>query len=212
MSKKSSITICLIGFMLLANGVAFSWPDLDASSVRMPNIGEEIPVIFVVPNGTGTPLTEARAFGTWELVDATIEVTLIDHTGQPMTNVPQIELSLGTPEGSFSTCYLSGLPEEATNSDGVTYWSSSLEATGSNNGQVHVLLNYTPITGDGSPLNIFVNSGDMNWDGYITLADVSLFAGFFFGDYDLSADLFPDGTLSLADVSRLAQGMAASCP
>jgi hypothetical protein len=34
----------------------------------------------------------------------------------------------------------------------------------------------------------------------------------FYGGYDFAADFFADGSLSLADVGRLALGIGGSCP
>ncbi len=212
MFRKHALTILLFALVLFISGAAFSLPDLSASSVRMPNIGEETPVLFVLPNGEGVSFTNARALGTGEIVDATIELTLVDYFGAPITDYPLEELSLGSPDGDFDCCILGGAPDEDTNINGVTYWSSPIRAFGSNNGVIQVLVNYSPVTGDGAPLSLMVNSPDLNGDGVVNLADVNMFSEVFFGAYDFSADYFPDGVVDLADVAGMAQGLGASCP
>ena len=50
-----------------------------------------------------------------------------------------------------------------------------------------------------------INSPDMNADGCVNLADISLFASVYYGSYSGNADFNMDGVLNLTDVGILAQ-------
>jgi len=210
--KRFSFSVFCMGLVFAASGAVFGYPDFDACTVQMPNIGDATPVIFVLPAEGGTPLSEARNLGTCEVVDATIEVMLVDHLGQPMHYTLPEELSLGSPGGSFETCGWGAFPDYGPDENGIAYWISNIGAYGRNEGELDVLLNYTPISGQYPQLNIWVNSADMNGDGTVNIVDVSNFSEHYFGTYDFSADYFPDGVLNLADVVLLALGLGQSCP
>lgn len=166
----SAVTIILL-FPPLVSATPASGPHPVFSMVSMPFIVNEDPVLFIIPNGAGNLFTQARAFGTCEIVNATIEVTLRSIWDFPVPDYPLQDLWLG---GGLQSCDFGSWPDSDTNSDGVTSWSLPVRAGGS--GFVEVLISGTPIMGPGTPLNLRVNSPDINGDGTVNIADISLMA------------------------------------
>ncbi len=115
-------------FSLACVNVAFahSIPDPILSSVCMPNLGDASPAIFILPSGEGSAFSEAQIVGNGAVVDATIELILVDTHGSLMINFPMEDIWLVSPDGGIESCFWGTKPDQPTNSSGVTFWSSPM--------------------------------------------------------------------------------------
>jgi len=58
---------------------------------------------------------------------------------------------------------------------------------------------------------VYFNSPDISGDLKVNLADIQLFAGDFFGDYDYRSDFNWDGVVNLSDIGFMAQAVGSAC-
>ena len=167
--------------------------------------------LLVVPDGSGPPLTQARAPNR-SLVDATIHVLARNEAGQPEPFVDPESWDLVWADGGVQACGGALPADHATLVDGSTEWVAPLRAGGHSRGLVRVFTWGGPVfTGDGLPLQ--VNSPDLNGDLEVNLLDVPLFAQDYFGEaYSFRADLHYDGVVNLSDLIPLVQHVGARCP
>jgi len=167
-------------------------------------------VLFNVPNGTGSPFTEARTLT--GLVDAVLTLYLRDGNNDPIGNYPRVDmwLEVGDDIGTLSHCLSGTIAETDTRSNGETNWFNPLRAGGWSEGPTVVMISGTPLlSGD---LDLRHISPDINGDLVVNLTDVSLFAGDFYGGYSFRSDFYYDGVINLSDVGKLAQAIGAACP
>ena len=204
----------MAGAVSFANPPSFL-PDMENSWVEMPEChsGECYPVLFNVPNGTGSAFAEARDFNTVQQVDASIALYLRDSGGVPVLNFPREDIWLDLPAGTsgWTRCPLNGTIAD-TDSDafGVTTWVNPLFAGGWTEGPTVVMINGNLLLSGN--LNLAHNSPDINGDGYVNLTDVAMFAADFYGAYAFRSDFHYDGVLNLQDIAKLAQASGATCP
>ena len=184
-------------------------PDFSFSLCSWSAAGNDPVTLLVVPDGTGSPFTQARlADGT--VVDATITLTL-DHPCGPFAGFPREDLWLEFGNGDAVSCLGGTVADADADVDGVTHWSLPLRRGGHSEGPCRLVINgYTPPYLPSLPLR--VNSPDLSGDRAVTLADVPLFAAAYFGSYAFAADLHADGRVDLADLPLLARALGARCP
>ncbi len=207
------VTMVLMAFSLAccAGALAAGIPNLNQSSVSMPNRGNDSPALFCLPNGEGSEFFNAQVVGAGAIVDATIELILRDSDGFAIADFPREDMWLSLGEGVFS-CYEGTRPDGSTDVNGVVFWSTPLRVGGSSTEVVEVFVNGLAVLGGEAPLSLAINSADMNGDGFVLIDDMGLFSTVFFGAYDYSADFYADGIINLADIGRLVQGVGSSCP
>ncbi|MBK8164825.1 MAG: hypothetical protein IPK64_02555 [bacterium] len=183
-------------------------PDLDQSLVTWGLGAGESATVFVVPDGTGEPLTAAhRPAGT--PVDATIHLVLLDPCDFPIWNFPREDMWLESGDGGLVPCNGGTVADSQTDPNGHTSWSAPLRAGGHSQSVCRVLVNGMAL---GQPLPLHFVSADINGDRQVNLADVALFAQAYASPYGFAADLHPNGVVNLSDIAVMARSMGAHCP
>ena len=191
-------------------------PDLGNSEAEMLAGGAgQVLSLFNLPNGGGSAFADAQdAAGA--SVDATITVTVRDGNNDIIAGFAGEDLWLASFDGGMVPCVGGANADGDTDDDGITEWSTALNAGGWSLANCYVMISGDAITGGagGSVFALHFNSADMNGDGTVNLADVGAFSSEFYpaGSYHYSADYFADGALNLSDVGRLAVGVGGSCP
>jgi hypothetical protein len=164
--------------------------------------------IYVVPDGSGRPLTEAYAEG-GNVVDATITVYLLDIWGDPVPDYPAEDIWIATVDGGLVACPGGATADAPTDAFGETHFQDPLEAGGwSATEAVQVFVAGLPLVG--APLELRLNSADIDGDLEVDLTDIVLFAQTL-GDYDYAVDYNYDGAVDLADIVRLVPAIGADC-
>lgn len=217
---KNNVKTSLV-FLLLVVGTTASanipWPYVQ--SISTPGMVQETASLFVLPDGSGPPLTEAQVLGVGTTIDATITIVLTDGYGYSIVGFPSEDVWLDTANELQHFCPGGGNPDGVSSNNGTMTFSSSLAGGGSFEGPVYVWVNGTPALDplfhpnhiEQPPVPIHFNSADISGDGTVDLIDVGLFATDFFNDYQYRSDFFSDGVLNLADVGRMATGLGTSC-
>jgi hypothetical protein len=203
-----AVSICtMLGTQALASGVPY------VDTVTIP--AENEVSLFVLPDGTGSPLSSGMGFGGNE-VDARVSVHLIDTEGYDIANFPFEDMWLSSESTTVQYCGFVGFIAEM-NSDyfGELVFSMPLAGGGSSEGSIWFYLNGMrathPQNGELPPVSIRVNSADISADGLVNLTDVTLFAGDFYGDYRYRSDFYWDGAVDLSDLVKFAQGLGHNC-
>jgi hypothetical protein len=109
------------------------------ADIDVPWVGWVVPAnteeasLFVLPDGSGPPLTEARLFG-GQVVDASIVVGLIDINGNPIFNFPWEDIWLDPETDTSSPCWANGYggfaADNVTDINGETTFATSLAGGG----------------------------------------------------------------------------------
>ncbi len=193
-----------------------------STAFLMP-IGSPPVSMFLVPNGSGTPLANCFAFGGIP-TNVTILVTLVDAAGLRVTNYAAGGVRLEEMQTPLSWCANSWYPPplHAPNladgpSDAIGQSTFSLSYHGGGYVQGPTMVWVLEATGVWMPipmpLNVSFNSPDINGDLIINLTDISFFATDYFGAvYMYRSDFNYDGIINLTDLSMLAQTLGVSCP
>jgi len=183
-------------------------PDLFESTADAAS-GNTVVSVFNLPNGQGAAFTEALD-GTG-MVDATINLILLDGNTDPVANFSREDLWLESADGGMIPCMQGSIARFNTNVDGETEWSLPLGAGGYSEDLCQVVVNGDALTSSaGMPIHF--NSADLTGDGAVSLADVAVFSGdFYSGDHPYRSDFTYDGVVTLADVGKLAGGLGATC-
>jgi hypothetical protein len=215
MSIRMFVFVAILGLFTGAVAMADSGVPF-VGSVSQPTAEEAS--IFVLPDGSGPPLTEAMGFG-GHTVDASISVILIDIDGYAICCFPWEDIWLEAETATAFACL--GLTnggfrcDTNTTVDGETYFATSLAGGGWSEGPMWVYLNgeraWHPDSGERTPVPLRFNSADITGDGRVNLADVSRFAVDYHSGYSYRSDFHWDGVLNISDVSRLAVSMGAGC-
>jgi len=174
--------------------------------------------LFVLPDGSGPPLTEARQYG-GQPVDGTIVIALIDVLGYVIPYFPAEDLWLDAETTTYSQCLFVApggfRPDGDTDVNGETVFATPLSGGGWTEGPVWVYVNgnraFHPDDGELLPVPLRFNSADINDDGDVDLEDVGLFSIDYHGAYHYRCDFLCDGVLDLGDIGMLARGMGAKC-
>lgn len=207
--KISLVCICIL-ISFSASHATTNIPDLSLSVAYMSEVTTEEVVLFIVPDGSGSAFPQGQVMGAGTLIDATIKLELMDPYGVTISDFPAEDMWLEALDGGMIPCIGGTIADSNTDTYGKTSWVHPLLGGGSSTSGCLVFISGMALTQAPLPLNF--NSPDMNGDGTVDLLDVGLLATAFFGDYDFSADFFADGVVNIADVTRFAQSMGASCP
>ncbi len=202
----SSLFLVLVS----AGNASAQWWFCEECSLSMPNASSEDMVLFVLPDGSGSPLTQAQVKNDGSLRDAHIELILRDYIGEPVVDYPAEDMWLESDDGGMIPCIGGAIADQNTEDAGFTHWTRPLRAGGHSESPLRVFVNGMALPF--APFTLAIVSADMNGDGAVNLVDVSLFSNHFYGGYDFAADYFADGVLNLLDVGRLALGLGGSCP
>ena len=185
-------------------------PSLELSEAFIAYDGPGVPFLLVVPDGSGTPFTEALD-EQGNVVDATITLYLRDPQGSPIANFPREDLWLETGDDVVVSCYWGLIADQHTDANGMTLWAIPPVAGGYSQGPIFVMVNGTALTSNpGLPLRI--TSPDINGDLVINLQDLAILASDYFSDYNFRSDLNGDSYLNLSDIYIFAQHLGAHCP
>lgn len=199
----------LLGCLALALPAHASWGhDPEISSAWMDYTGTDPVSLFVVPDGSGSPLTEAMP-GYGGTVNATIHVRLLDYSGNPIVGFPAEDMWLESLDGGLVFCPLGTMADGPTDLYGLATWTGPLRGGGFSEAVCLVMINGSALF---QSLPLHFNSPDLNGDLVVNLADVGPFAVDFFGFYRYRSDFYFDGMLNLMDLGRMAAAMQASCP
>jgi hypothetical protein len=183
-------------------------PDPLLSDASIAYGGPDIPSLLIAPDGSGPSFAAARD-EEGQTVDATITLHLRDFQGNPFILFPREDMWLETHDGNQVACGGNMIADQDTDADGVTYWLNPQPAGGSSEGPVFVYV-IGMMLPNGLPLKF--RSPDINGDLQVSLHDVAIFAGDYFGGYHPRSDLSGDGALNLSDLAMLATHFQAICP
>lgn len=185
-------------------------PDLDV--VIIQSAGESIS-LFCLPDGTGRAFSEAQT-QSGAVTDATLSMVLLNN-GTVVVGFPAEDIWLESWNGTMAICPGGTIADGNTDAIGQTKWQTPLLAGGATDraaGQgVDIVVNGTQF----SPLELAFysfNSADLNGDRAVTLSDIPIFSGDFYGAYNYRSDFSWDGVINLGDVVVLAQSLGAGCP
>lgn len=206
----------LLGIMVVSVA-SLAWagvPDLDQCTATTGTTGASV---YNVPNGGGTPFTQAFA-NAGGVVDATIEVTLVDGGGAPIFAYPfedlWLDVSTTNPTTNFAFCNGGTVADAATDTDGKAEWADPLLAGGSSGGET-TLIYVAGTAIPGIALPITYNSADLNGDLVANLTDVVEFKTLLDNDpTNYAGDFNNDGIINLSDVVLFAPpvSVVADCP
>jgi len=145
----------------------------------------------------------------------TVSVTLLDPQGMVIAGYPFQDIVLMDNAGGTELSFCANarwLADLNTNGSGTTTIGGLARGGGSTQGGLQVVVAGTPL--NGAPLDIAVNSPDMNGDLYVNMVDVAHFAIAYNNEtgYDFEIDLNGDGVENLLDISRMAAALKPSCP
>ena len=198
---------------VLLMGVSVAWADQPTvinCNVEYAYEGDEAVTLFNLPDGSGSPFTEAHLpDGT--IVDATLRVQILDAYNNPVAFFPAEDLWLESVDGALAICIGGTIADEDTDENGWTVWAEPLGASGHSQSRCTLLVSGMYAQGWVN-LDLRFNSADINGDGAVNLADLGLFSSYYYGAYTFEADLFFDGALNLVDVAYFARGAGTSCP
>lgn len=201
---------------MLATGFAFACgdtglPDLGLSVVTWHAGSGSSATLLVVPDGSGSPLTAARR-PSGMLVDATIELLMVDACGDIIVNFPGEDIWLESTDHGLSLCAGGSVADHNVDMQGRTEWTQPLRAGGHSQATCQVFINGMAVA-NGGALPLHFNSPDLNGDRVVSLVDIVLFAeAYSRGTYAFEADLHADGAVNIADIGVLAAGVGAGCP
>jgi len=176
--------------------------------------------IYVLPDGSGPPLTEA--FDGEVIRDGSIRFWLGDEICSPVANFPREDLWISPGgdhwDGCSNVSYYGGIanPDDNTDVWGFAQYSQPLRGGGWSEGPFVLYINGEEFGlcdyADGyNPVPMRFNSPDINADLQVGVADVALFAQDYYGGYHYRSDFRADGVLTLADVAILAESLGANC-
>jgi hypothetical protein len=182
-------------------------PDL-GNSYATCAAGSTLVSVVVCPDGDGDRLDEAQAGG-GSLIDATITLTLLDGSMDPIYLFPFEDLWLDA--NGLELCAGGSVADASTDINGQTTWTRPLHAGGcSGDSSTRVYINGSALIQP--PFAILFNSPDLTGDLLVNLSDVAAFVERYFGAYDHCADLYWDGTLNLSDIAAFAEHWGHACP
>jgi len=221
---KHRIVLSVFAIAMMAGAASFADPptgdpDLGESSATCLEFSFRT-VMFNVPDGSGSPFTEARTLD-GQVVDATITLYLKDSNGDEIVDYPIEDMWIAIDDCSQRPCFLpcdGAMPaddgttaDSNTDGSGVTTWVNPLRAGGWSEGPTVVYIDGDPLLN--SLLNMGHNSPDINGDRVVDLRDVQLFGYDFYAvEYAFRSDFAFDGDINLSDIPKMAQSIEAACP
>ncbi len=213
MSLKLTLTILLA---CVAGAALADVPDLNLSSASIDPAAEGAS-IWNLPSGDGAGFDEAVQPGS-VVVDATITLTLVNSSGDPIFDYPAEDMWLITsaPGADFGTlvfCTDGTVADSNTDVLGQTLWLEALRAGGYTIGEmVQIMIAGAPLPGG---INLVFNSADINGDLTVNLSDIVAFTQLLGGDFTtnplFAGDFNNDGVINLSDIVRMTQGIGTNC-
>lgn len=208
--KLAGIFACtlLIGFATFAMAHV---PDLQESTAA-PAFNSGQISMYNLPNGGGQAFTQARYWdgAVSQVVDATITLTLLDSSLNPIFLYPFEDMWLESRDGGMSLCPGGTVADQSTDVNGVTEWVVPLRAGGYSEDLMQVIINGAPLTSS-TGMSIKVNSADINGSGLVELTDVVTFSADLFGPYMYRSDFSYDIDINLLDVVKMSAAWGALC-
>ena len=195
--NKRLLSLAVAGSMLLGlAGVAAAGIPDDVTSTASSAGG----TVLITPGSTG---------GTIAAAGATITVTVLDAGSLPVANFPAQDIYLDD-SGDFAIALCQGGSTADANTDalGVTTISGVVGGGGFTL-LTQVYISGTPLAG--APLNVALNSPDVNGSLVVDLVDFAAF-GNDFGTTAFRSDFVFDGVVDLSDFSRFGQAFGETCP
>lgn len=191
------------------------YPFVDYITMNYPG---EVSVL-VTPLGTGPPLNACYSEDGY-LVDATITLRLVTLDYTPIANFPPEDIWLESQEPQQHICGSGFSPDGPSGADGLVTFSGPLAGGGWHDGPTYVYVNGNPAYDptdypwywEHPPLPLHFNSPDIDGDGLVNLADLSLLASDFFGQFHYRSDFNHDGVLNLSDIGNFAINVGTGCP
>ncbi len=218
-SKSLCFFVAMAAFLIASGAVIASASPIVLIQEMQCDITDPVS-IMVVPDGSGVGFSEARTID-GQVVDATIRIQLWlgDEYGPigPLAGWSAEDISFRAVDDHTQSCSQDYLitGHGVTDIDGWTEITLAPHGGGWTQGVLEVYFRGDPPHfGDPGPsvLSIQFNSPDINGDGLVDLADVSLFAqDFYSGTASYRSDFVWDGVLSLSDVGAFAQNLGAGC-
>ena len=195
--NKRLLSLAVAGSMLLAlAGVASAGIPDDTTSSASSAGG----TVLITPESTGGSLAAAGA---------TVTVTWLDAGSLPVAGFPFQDIYLDD-SGDFaiSLCQGGSVADNNTDADGVTTMSGVI-AGGGFTLLTQVYVSGVPLTG--TPLNVALNSPDIDGSLLVDIVDFAAF-GDDFGGTAFRSDFVFDGVVDLSDFSRFGQAFFQDCP
>ena len=195
--NKRLLSLAVAGSMLLAlAGVASAGIPDDTTSSASSAGG----TVLITPESTGGSLAAAGA---------TVTVTLLDAGSLPVAGFPFQDIYLDD-SGDFAISLRQGgsVADNNTDADGVTTISGVI-AGGGFTLLTQVYVSGVPLTG--TPLNVALNSPDIDGSLLVDIVDFAAF-GDDFGGTAFRSDFVFDGVVDLSDFSRFGQAFFQDCP
>jgi hypothetical protein len=190
----------LLGIMVvsLASVAWANVPDPDNSTAVTATPGA---ALTVLPNEGGLAFTQARLGGA--VVDATITLTLLDASMNPVFGYPFDDIWLESSAGGLVYCTRGTTPDGSTDINGQTTWVTPLAAGGCTDGEdIVVLVAGTQLT---STIDLTFISADFTGNLIVNSLDIGPFSGYFFaGGNPICADMDLNGTVNTLDIPILA--------
>ena len=204
---KRSLLTGLCACLLLAGG---AYAQIDALTSFAAPIGGP-GWLGSCPAGDGQPLTGTGMIG--------IMVRVIDVTGAPVLGLGPDDFEVdGLVPFLVCDAFFPGLPRWDVMPGGFNVAGPGLYridgpllAGGHEPGQAIVKVRGVRLLGQ-PPLPLRMVSPDLDGNGAVNLADISIFAGAYFGPYDWRADFNGDGSINLADIPILASHLGHALP
>ena len=208
--KLAGIFACtlLIGFATFAMA---NVPDLQESTAA-PAFNSGQIALYNLPNGGGQAFTQARYWNgsATEVVDATITLTVLDSSLNPIYLYPFEDMWLESRDGGMFICPGGTVADLATDINGQTQWIVPLRAGGFSVDLMQVMINGAALTSSAG-MSIQVNSADINGTGLVELGDVVIFSADLFGPYVYRSDFAYDLDVNLLDVTKISAAWGAAC-
>ena len=224
MNRCQRIVVLALTLLVLPVAVLAQGPPVAANSTATLVCADPAVSIYVLPNGTGIPLSSAYG-STTAPVAATILVTLFDAAGVAVPNVFHRHIRLEHVASPMNWCSDSHYPppphaancaDGPTDSAGQTTFTLTYHGGGWQfmNCQVWVLEAsgvYMPIP---QVLPVSMNSPDISGDRVVDLTDIVLFINDLHapGPAPYRSDFAWNQVLNLTDVVIFTRGIGAICP
>lgn len=176
-----------------------------AAHAQDPNLSTAVSAggwITICPAGDGETLAGAGA---------TITITLLDGDNNPVVGYPKEDIWIQSAvPGELVFCSLGSIADFDTDEFGVTTISGTFRGGGCTRDGLQVVVGGVPLAGP--PLDIDVNSPDINGDLQVNLCDLILFSPAYLGQYAFCSDFTKDLVVNLADLSYFAMHYCHECP
>ena len=220
-SLRPSVAIVAALALVAAGTAAGQGIPVAANCTAVLNASHPAVSMFVVPNGSGTPLNACFAQG-GATATAVIQVTLVDASGLPAVGVSNRDIRIEEVGSLMAWCPNSWYPppthapncaDGPSNAAGQAQFSLAYHGGGNQFGGIQVFVReanglFAPIPG---VLPVHMNSPDLNGDLINNLSDIALFAQDI-GSTAYRSDFNWDGQINLTDLVLFAQTIAAGCP